>query len=518
MKRTQAKSSESPPRKRCAIYVRKSHEEGLAQAFNSLDAQLAAAQAYIASQASQGWVALPDVYSDGGYSGANTDRPGMKRLLADVSADKIDIILVNKIDRLSRSLLDFADLIKLFDQHGVAIVSVTQSFDTATPMGRLTLHMLLSFAQYEREVISERIRDKLALTRQRGGWTGGTPALGFDVDRSGASPRLVVNPVEASRTLQIFQLYTELKSLLAVVEELERRGWRCKTWQTRDGRQRGGQPFDKTRLHALLTNPIVIGKIKHHGAVYDGQHEAIVLPGLFDRVQRLLKSNGRGGPEQRNKHGALLRGLLRCKHCDRAMYHTFTGCGAKRYRYYQCTTACKRGRSACPTRSVPASEIERIVVDEVRAIGRDPGLIKATVGECKRQREEQLERLGGERRTVERGVTRLRAELAGSDVDPARIVEVSRQIDTATQRLADIDAAVARLRADTLNTRDVSAALADFDQVWTALQPKEQARIVQLVVRRVSYDGPSKQVAIEFSDTGIATLAAEVTPTQEDAA
>src|SRR5262245_45496582 len=219
---------------RCAIYCRKSSEEGLRQGFNSLDAQRVACEAYIASQRGFGWKCLPDRYDDGGFTGGNMDRPGLQRLLADIDDGKIDCGVVYKIDRFSRSVADFIQMMVRFEVANVSFVSVTQHFDTNTSMGRLTLNILLSFGQFEREIISERIRDKIAASRQRGKWTGGILLLGYDVDRSGPSPQLVVNPIEAARVVQIFELYLEFGALLPVVAELERRGWRNKQWTTRD--------------------------------------------------------------------------------------------------------------------------------------------------------------------------------------------------------------------------------------------------------------------------------------------
>ena len=210
---------------RCAIYTRKSHEEGLEQEFNSLHAQREAGEAYIASQRHAGWVALPTDYSDGGFTGGNMERPGLEKLLADIRRDRIDCVVVYKVDRLSRSLMDFAQMIALFDQHDVAFVSVTQHFDTSTSMGRLILNVLLSFAQFEREIIGERIRDKKAATAKKGKWIGGAPVLGYDIDRSGPSGRLVVNAEEAPRVRRIFDLYLQYGSLLPVVKDLAKRGW-----------------------------------------------------------------------------------------------------------------------------------------------------------------------------------------------------------------------------------------------------------------------------------------------------
>lgn len=410
-RQTSAKKPTAPTT-RCAIYTRKSSDEGLQQEFNSLDAQREAAEAYVASQKNEGWACLPDRYDDGGFTGGNMERPGLQRLLADISGGRIDCVVVYKVDRLSRSLMDFAKIVEVFERHGVSFVSVTQHFNTTSSMGRLTLNILLSFAQFEREIIGERIRDKIAASRQRGKWTGGTPVLGYDVDRSGPSPKLVVNPTEAARVLQVFELYLELGALLPVVAELERRGWRNKAWKTRDGRKRGGLQFDKCRLHDLLTSVVYTGKTRHKDEVYIGEHDAIVPDDVFARVQRQLQQNGRrGNTELRNKHGSMLRGLLFCKACDRAMSHTFTTSGNRRYRYYACTSATKRGRSACPSRSLPSAEIERAVVDQIRCIANDPGVLRETLTQARAQTEAALRRLADERRALERALTRLQADL-----------------------------------------------------------------------------------------------------------
>src|SRR5438477_143918 len=237
---------------RCAIYTRKSSEEGLAQEFNSLDAQRESAEAYILSQRHAGWTALADHYDDGGYTGANLERPALQRLQSDIEAGRIDCVVVYKVDQLSRSLLDFSRLMGIFEKRDVNLVSVTQQFNTTTSMGRLTLNVLLSFAQFEREIIAERTRDKIAATRRKGKWAGGYPLLGYDVDPRGG--RLLVNEDEAVRVRAIFELYLEKQSLLPVVEELARRGWVGKRWFNRKGKERGGQPFTRTSLHRLLTN------------------------------------------------------------------------------------------------------------------------------------------------------------------------------------------------------------------------------------------------------------------------
>ncbi len=280
-----------PSTMRCAIYTRKSTEEGLEQEFNSLDAQRESDEAFIASQRHEGWLCLPEHYDDGGFTGGNMDRPALQRLLADIAAGKVDCVVVYKVDRLSQSLLDFARMMEVFEQHRVSFVSVTQQFNTASSMGRLVLNVLLSFAQFEREMISERVRDKIAASHRKGKWSGGMPLLGYTVEKT----KLVVDETEAAQVRQIFELYLEYQSLLPTVTELNRRGWTTKRWTTKKGDQRGGRLFTKNNLHALLTNVTYIGQIRYKDEVHRGEHTGIVPPDLFQRVQALLQRNGHTG-------------------------------------------------------------------------------------------------------------------------------------------------------------------------------------------------------------------------------
>jgi len=275
---------------RCAIYARKSTEEGLTQPFNSLDAQRESAEAFIASQRHKGWTALERRYEDGGYTGANLDRPALRALLEDIEAGQIDCVVVYKVDRLSRSLLDFARLMGIFEQRGVSLVSVTQQMNTTDSLGRLTLNILLSFAQFERAVIAERTRDKMRAARRKGKWLGGYPVLGYDVDLEGGG--LKINPAEAERVRFIFQRIAEGKRLEEVVQELSRWGWTTKVWVSRSGRQHGGRPFQESDVIRVVRNVIYRGKLREGEQVYAGQHAAITDTDVWERANAALKHEG----------------------------------------------------------------------------------------------------------------------------------------------------------------------------------------------------------------------------------
>ncbi len=507
------------PAVRCAIYTRKSTEEGLEQEFNSLDAQREAGEAYVKSQQHEGWIGLPSQYDDGGYTGANMDRPALRRLLADIEAGKVDCVVVYKVDRISRSLLDFARIMETFERHNVSFVSVTQAFNTGTSMGRLILNVLLSFAQFEREMISERTRDKIAAARRKGKWSGGMPILGYTV----VDTKLVVDDAEADRVRQIFHMYLEHQSLLDVVKQLNKRGWRTKRWTTRKGKARGGRLFDKNALHQLLTNVAYIGKVKYKDEVHEGEHEAIIDTALFTEVQSLLQRNGRsGGRAARNKHGALLRGLLRCEACDCGMSHTYSAKGNRQYRYYVCQRAQQRGWQECPSPSVPAGEIERFVVDQIKCVGRDPLVIKETLAQACSQAEDEIERLKAERGELRRRLRDEHAELgrlaASSHPGDPHLADAHDRIRNAERRVTQIDDELATLAGDLVDEAEVAAALADFDAVWDCLAPREQARIIELLVERVAYDGDGGNISITFRPSGIKSLAGELAERKEEAA
>lgn len=505
---------------RCAIYTRKSTDEGLDQDFNSLDAQRESAEAYIASQRHEGWQCHAERYDDGGFSGATMERPALKRLFADIESGAIDCVVVYKVDRLSRSLLDFARIIDIFDRHAVSFVSVTQQFNTTSSMGRLTLNILLSFAQFEREIISERTRDKMSAARRKGKWVGGMPVLGYDVELNGGA--LVVNAEEASRVRAIYDLYLERRALMPVVKELDLRSWRLKRWTTRKGDERGGKAFTKSSLFRLLTNSIYTGVVTYQGTVYPGEHEGIVDPDIWQRVQDILRHNGRtGGKDVRNKYGALLRGLLYCAPCGTAMIHSLTSRRDKRYRYYVCLTAQQRGWASCPTKSVNAHDMETAVVEHIRGLGMSPEVLSKTASAVQVQSRKRLAELETEHRAQERELKRLNAglhalvgDLSPSSVD--RMADLQERISTLERRMTVIREEAAIIKRDVLDEEDLKNALRAFDPLWESLAPREQERILKQLIERVAYDGRDGAVTVTFRSAGIKALClGEETPGRE---
>jgi site-specific DNA recombinase len=414
---------------RCAVYTRKSTEEGLEMEFNSLDAQREACEAYIASQKAEGWLLVPDRYDDGGFSGGNLERPALKRLMADIEARRIDIVVVYKIDRLTRALMDFAKLIEVLDRNAVTFVSVTQAFNTTTSMGRLMLNVLLSFAQFEREVTGERIRDKFAASRKKGMWMGGWAPLGYDIkDR-----KLIINNVEARHVRFIFERFAQLRSVTKLIPILAAEGIKAKS----------GKRIEKGYLYRIISNPVYVGEAVHKGTSYPGEHEAIIGHPLWQRVQDILKeSPRRRAANSRARTPALLKGLI-FGPGGTAMTPSHTRRNGTLYRYYIDMDVLKRGVPPGPVSRIAAGDVERAVIDQLRAILRAPEIVVRTW------------------RT-------------------------------------------ARRKADDITEAEVREALEQLDPLWDELFPAEQARIVQLLVERV--DVREDGIEIHIRVDGLASL------------
>lgn len=416
-------------RLRCAIYTRKSSEEGLDMEFNSLDAQRESCEAYVASQRSEGWATIRERYDDGGFSGGTLDRPALKRLLADIEDGLVDVVVVYKIDRLSRSLMDFSKLVEVFDRNDVTFVSVTQSFNTTTSMGRLTLNILLSFAQFEREVIGERIRDKVAASRKRGIWMGGYVPFGYDVqDR-----KLVVNAAEAAAVRRIFERFVELGSATTLARELRAQGFRNKQ----------GTLVDKGYLYRLLNNRVYRGEAVHKGKAYPGEHEAIIDAELWNRVHAILQESPRKrANNSRMQMPALLKGLI-FSETGAAMTPTATRKGTRLYRYYVSMDVIRNREDSeadVPSR-LPAGMVEDAVVTEVRRIVQTPEVV-------------------------------------------TKVLDALRQ------------------GGPQVREAEAIAALNDFDALWNQLFPAEQARIIQLLVRRVTVTADGLAVDVRAEGIG----------------
>jgi site-specific DNA recombinase len=360
---------------RCAVYTRKSTDEGLDQAFNSLEAQREACEAYIRSQVGEGWKLVSAGYDDGGYSGGNLNRPAMQRLLADVDVGKVDVVVVYKVDRLTRSLMDFSKIVERLDARGVSFVSVTQAFNTTTSMGRLTLNVLLSFAQFEREVTGERIRDKIAASKAKGIWMGGNVPLGYDLgDR-----RLIINPHEADQVRYVFNRFLELGSGVKLIHDLREKGITSKKWIARSGRQVGGVPFHCGALYYLIQNRLYLGEIVHRDIRHPGEHDPIVSKDLFDAVQAALAQNRQARSNRpKRAHQNHLVGLV-VDGAGQTLTTTFSyGRGGRLYRYYVCGSLDPaRSRENASVR-IPAAPLEGLVLSSIsRLMGRTAAFAEA---------------------------------------------------------------------------------------------------------------------------------------------
>src|SRR6266446_1100710 len=368
---------------RCAIYTRKSSEEGLEQDFNSLHAQRESCDAYIKSQRHEGWTPLPALYDDGGYSGGSTDRPALKRLLADIQTHLIDVVVVYKVDRLTRSLADFAKIVEIFDAAGVSFVSVTQQFNTTTSMGRLTLNVLLSFAQFEREVTGERIRDKIAASKQKGMWMGGWVPIGYDrKDRT-----LTINETEAVTVRTIFDLFLRLKNVQLVQAELIRLNLTTKPYATPRGRAVGGLSFARGHLYKILSNPLYIGEIEHRGVRYPGQHPPLIESAIWDAVQAQLASNHHANRNRTNaKSKNLLAGLIYDDAGNRLVSSHATKNG-KRYLYYVTSEGTGRSVAAAKTPRLwlPAALIDELVRTKLQIAVKRRQLLALLTSQSNRQ-------------------------------------------------------------------------------------------------------------------------------------
>ena len=440
------------PKIRCAIYTRKSNEEGLEQEFNSLDAQRDVCEKFVQSQRGEGWVLIPDHYDDGGFTGSNTNRPALKKLLEDIKIGMIDVIVVYKIDRLSRSLLDFLQMVKMFDSQNVSFVSITQQINTSTPAGRLMINVLMSFAEYEREITGERIRDKIAASKKKGMWMGGMPPLGYDIENR----KLIINQKEAVVIHGIFKEFIRYESVTTVAHHLHLKGVKGKAWTSKRGNTREGAELNKGHVYRILNNQVYIGKISHKKTIYDGEHQPIITQEIWDAAQAIMDKHSGGVRRKRilTKSSHMLRGIIfDCE--DNALTPSTTkNRHGRTYRYYVSTKAIKNGYGQAKLASVPAAQVEQMVIAQMREMLTSPDMVFKTY-------------------------QRARAQAIGIDVD------------------------------------DVRAAFNDFNKLWDQLFPVEQNRLVRLLIERieVSPDG----INITYLANGLVQVCREMKLYQEAA-
>ncbi|AKF80115.1 resolvase [Myxococcus fulvus 124B02] len=477
--------------KRCVVYTRKSTAAGLELEFNSLDAQRETCVSYVQRQ--PGWTLVDERYDDGGFTGANMERPAFQRLLQDVDAGLVDVVVVYKVDRLSRSLLDFAKVMERFNAAGASFVSVTQNFSTADAMGRLTLNMLMSFAEFEREMISERTRDKVAAARRKGKWTGGRVPLGYDV----VNRRLAVNEYEAVVVKEAFELYLRHGTASGVAQLLNERGRQTKRYENRSGHSQGARPWTTQDALRLLRNPLYVGLMSYGSEKHPGEHPAIVDEDDFRRAQAMLDGRRFGGQSHGRNPDYVLRGLLHCGLCGAAMTPGSSRKGTREYRYYRCTTRDKQGRGACLSAPMAAPALEDFVVEQLREASVGGPLAGDVYARLTTRLEEKHQSLRAERAQLPKELARLSKESAkwvdslsqlegpARRVAEAKLMAAEEKAVGLEKRLAEVECGLDATKGEKLEAAWVAQALADFDAVWDALVPANRGRLLRALIGRV---------------------------------
>lgn len=495
----------------CAVYVRKSTDEHLNAEFTSLDSQREYCQSFIKSREGEGWRPHHEVYCDAGFSGGNMDRPGLKKLLADAKQGKFQVVVCYKYDRLSRNTKDFLHVLDIFDQNRVAFVSVTQPIDTTSSIGRLMRSILMDFAQFEREIISERTRDKMAAIVRKGRRAGGFPILGYDINWE--TKHLVVHEDEAAAIVDIFKTYAKTQSLSQTAKYANGKGYRGKIWTTRDGKhRRGGSTFNKTTLQYLLRNPVYIGKVRHIGTVHPGVHKAIVPEDLFERVGGLLARNQDGRQKREGKrqpYNFLLKGLVRCVHCSSMMSPHYNG---RDVTYYRCSKVLKMDRTACPSKAANAPALEKIVLARLAHLGQDKAVMDRIVSCAKTAGGHELPIKRQERSVVNGVLARLESEIKNlvhtiahegpqsgqyrGIMDCLREKEVERvQLQ---EKIQSIDREILALEGQRIEADIIRNNLSRFGALFGEMRLDEQREFVRLFIKGVAFDGPGGHMKIEL--------------------
>ncbi len=494
----------------CAIYTRKSTDENLNTDFNSLDSQRHYCESFINARGGEGWKVYPEKYDDPGFSGGNMNRPGLAKLLADARQGKIQVVVAYKYDRLTRNTKDFLQILEAFDKQKVAFVSVTQAIDTSSSIGRLMRSILMDFAQFEREMISERTRDKMMAMAKRGKRTGGTPVLGYDIDRD--TKKLKVNTKEADIVRDMFHTYLVEKSLSATAHSLNRRSRRLKQWITRKDAQRGGGLFNKTNLSFMLRNSLYLGKVRYRGQEYPGEHEAILDQETFKKVQELLmKNNEKKKSECQDMHDFLLRGLLRCAVCGSCMTPNFSYSRlGQRYFYYKCTAVNRMDKTACSVASVPARALEQFVLERIEVLSKDKEVVAKIIATAQTISGDELPRKRQEKSVVSAELGKVEAEgknwtvILGQEGPESprrdflmeRLDELGKKRKNLQERLILLESDIAQLETRQMDAELVQQLLGNFLNVFKGLTPKEQKEYIRLLVKEVIYDGAKSEITL----------------------
>ena len=504
-----AMANDKKPLKWVAIYTRKSTDENLGGDFTSLDSQREYCESFIKSREAEGWRVFPVDYNDPGFTGGNIDRPGLKKLMADARTGKFQVVVTYKYDRLSRNTKDFLHVLDTFDKHGIVYVSVTQPIDTSSSVGRLMRSILVDFSQFERELISERTRDKRAAMAKRGKWPGGQPPLGYDIDAD--TKKLMINAAEAKQVRLLYETYAKTKSLSQAAIALNKEGLRMKRWTTREELLRGGRRFNKSNLDYVLRNPVYIGKIRHKGDIHEGEHKGIVDADLFQRVVRQLAANGKKNtsPNQ-DKHNFMLRGLVRCGACGQQMTPNFAYSKGRKYFYYKCVSVNKLDKSACPTKSAPARELERLVLDRLSFLGKNKTVVDEVVERARQMTGSELPakkqdkvRLIAEIGRIESEVGNITNILAAQGQAAPQYRALMDKLGQVQGRREELEKQVQKLDYDVveLETRQIDAEiirrnLENFSLSFPRLSPQNQKELLALLIEEIVYDTQASKMKL----------------------
>lgn len=483
-----------------AIYARKSTDALLEREVHSLSVQRDSAESFIQSQQHRGWKCLDEHFDDNNISGATLERPALKRLKKLILKGKVKVVVINRLDRISRSLSQFLELTEFFDEHDVSLVSVTQNFNTGDSMGRLMVQVIMSFAEFERSLIRDRVKERMQAAKRKGRFTGGHPILGYNIKPEGRA--LEIDEMEATRVREIFKLYLNLESVKGTANELKKRGWKNKLWITRAGKPIGGSDFSTTGLHNLLRNPIYIGKVKVEDELVDGQHEAIVDTKLYNKVQQQLSNNCmHEGNLKRNSSSSLLKGLLVCTCCDAPFTPNFTKKKNRTYRYYTCHRKRSEGANACPSPNLPAGEIESLVVEQLFTIGSNKDLQDSVYSQLKALVSEKTTQQTQEQKVARQQLDRINRELTTSrelEAPLSLIRHLELKQNEAESVLEDKHRNLIKLP----KKAQVADTLREIQSLWPSFTPEERCLFVRSLLHRVDYDSEGGKITLHFSENG----------------